>query len=74
MMKKTHTAIAIAAAIPIVNYFNLSYVSIVGIIGATAADWDFLFGLKHRTITHSLLLLFVSSFLISIFNTNIALI
>ena len=74
MMKKTHTAIAIAAAIPVINYFNIPYVSIVGIIGATAPDWDFLFGLKHRTITHSLLLLFVSSFLISIFNTNIALI
>ena len=74
MMKKTHTAIAIAAAIPVIDYFNIPYISIVGIIGATAPDWDFLFGLKHRTITHSLLLLFVSSFLISIFNTNIALI
>lgn len=74
MMKKTHTAIAIAAAIPIIDYFNLPYISIIGVIGANAPDWDFRLGLKHRTITHSLLLLFVSSFAVSFFSKNIALI
>ena len=74
MMKKTHTAIAIAAAIPVINYFNIPYISIIGVIVATAPDWDFALGLKHRTITHSVLLLFISSLLISIFSVNIGLI
>ena len=74
MMKKTHTTIAIAAAIPTIAYLNIPPVSILGIIGAMAPDWDFLLGLKHRTVTHSLLLLFISSFLISIYDVNISLI
>lgn len=75
MMKKTHVAIAVAAAIPVINYLNIPYVSLVGIIGATAPDWDLLLsGIKHRTITHSLLMLFASSLFISLFNINIGLI
>ena len=74
MMKKTHVTIAIAAAIPTITYFNIPPISIVGILGATVPDWDFILGLKHRTITHSLLLLFISSFLVSLFNVNISLI
>lgn len=74
MMKKTHTAIGIAAAIVIINKFNLPYISIIGVIGANAPDWDFKLGLKHRTITHSLFLLFISSFALSILSKNIALI
>lgn len=74
MMKKTHTTIAIAVAIPTIAYLNIPPISILGIIGAMAPDWDFLLGLKHRTVTHSLLLLFISSFLISIYDVNISLI
>lgn len=74
MMKKTHTAIGIAAAIVIINKFSLPYISIIGVIGANAPDWDFKLGLKHRTITHSLFLLFISSFALSILSKNIALI
>ena len=74
MMKKTHVTIAIAAAIPTITYFNIPHISIVGILGATVPDWDFILGLKHRTITHSLLLLFISSFLVSLFNVNISII
>ena len=74
MMKKTHATIAIAATIPTIAYLNIPPVSILGIIGAMAPDWDFILGLKHRTITHSLLLLFISSFLVSLFNVNISLI
>lgn len=74
MMKKTHTAIAIATAIPVINYFHLPFISIVGIAGAVAPDWDFILGIKHRTITHSLILLIASSFLISIFNVDIGLV
>ena len=72
MMKKTHVAIALAAAIPVVNYLSIPYISLLGVVGATAPDWDFRLGLKHRTITHSLLLLFLSSFLIAYFSINIA--
>ena len=74
MMKKTHTAIGIAAAIAIINKFSLPYISIIGVIGANAPDWDFKLGLKHRTITHSLFLLFISSFVISFLSKNIAVI
>lgn len=74
MMKKTHTAIGIAAAIPIINKFSLPYISIIGVIGANAPDWDFKLGLKHRTITHSLFLLCLSSFAVSFLSKNIAVI
>lgn len=74
MMKKTHATIAIAAAIPTIAYLNIPPISILGAIGAMAPDWDFLLGLKHRTVTHSLLLLFISSFLVSLFNVNISII
>lgn len=74
MMKKTHVAIGIAAAIPIINYFHMPYVNILGVVGAIAPDWDFSLGIKHRTITHSILILFASSLLISIFNVNTGLI
>lgn len=74
MMKKTHMAIAIATAIPTINYLNIPFVSILGVIGAVAPDWDFLLGIKHRTISHSLLLLFTSTLLISFLNFNISLI
>lgn len=72
MMKKTHISIGIATALPIINYFNIPLISILGAIGSVAADWDFILGIKHRTITHSLLLLFISSFLVSLFNVNIS--
>ena len=74
MMKKTHLAIGIATALPIINYLNIPFIGILGAVGAIAPDWDFILGIKHRTITHSTLFLLISSYLISIYNFNIGLI
>lgn len=74
MMKKTHMAIAITSSIAVISYLHIPHISIIGTIGGTAPDWDFYFGIKHRTITHSLLFLFISSLLISILNLNTGLI
>lgn len=74
MMKRTHIAIGVAAGITIINYFNLPFIGIVSCyFGSVAPDWDFRLGIKHRTWTHSLLLLAVSTYLIYLFNLNSAL-
>lgn len=75
MMKKTHLAISIATVIPIINYLNIPTFSIIGVLGGIAPDWDlFIPGVRHRTITHSLLLLLASAILISRFNAGIGLV
>lgn len=73
MMGRTHAAIGIAVAIPVIKYLDLSYVSMAGaIVGSVAPDWDLYLGIKHRTITHSLLFLLISSVLVGIFNIDMA--
>lgn len=73
MMGRTHTAIGIAVAIPVIKYLDLSYISMAGaIVGSVAPDWDLYLGIKHRTITHSLLFLLISSALVGIFNIDMA--
>lgn len=73
MMGRTHTAIGILAAIPVIRYLDLPYVFITGsIIGSVAPDWDLYLGIKHRTITHSLLLLAISTIGIGLFSINMA--
>lgn len=42
MMKKTHLAIGIATALPIINYLNIPFIGILGAVGAIAPDWDFI--------------------------------
>jgi len=71
MMKRTHIAIGVAATLPII--IN-NPISIIGVLGSMAPDWDYLLGIKHRTYTHSLLVLTISSILILIFNKWIALV
>lgn len=73
MTGRTHTAIGIAVAIPVIKYLDLSYISMAGaIVGSVAPDWDLYLGIKHRTITHSLLFLLISSVLVGIFNIDMA--
>lgn len=73
MMGRTHIAIGIAAALPVIKYLDLNYVSMAGtIIGSVAPDWDLYLGIKHRTITHSLLLLLISSVWVGVFNIDMA--
>ncbi|WP_252254160.1 metal-dependent hydrolase [Clostridium sp. ZBS12] len=71
MMKRTHVALGLAATIPIILK---EPVSAIGILGSVVPDWDFYFGLKHRTITHSILFLTISTAAISIFNIPVALV
>lgn len=73
MMGRTHTAIGILAAIPVIRYLDLPYFFITGsIIGSVAPDWDLYLGIKHRTITHSLLFLAISTIGIGLFSINMA--
>jgi inner membrane protein len=71
MMKRTHIAIGVAAALPII--IN-NPVSIFGVLGSIVPDWDYILGIKHRTYTHSLLVLFISSVSILTLNKWIALV
>ncbi len=70
-MKRTHMAIGLAATIPIILK---EPVSAIGVLGSVVPDWDFYLGLKHRTITHSILFLTISTAAISIFNSPVALV
>ena len=74
MTRKTHIAIGIAATIPLLKYTSIDFFGVVGIIGATAPDIDLKLGIKHRTITHSLLFLFLSSLFIFLFSKSIAIV
>lgn len=73
MTKKTHIAVGLVATLPIV-YTTKNYISIIGLLGATAPDWDIILGIKHRTITHSILMLCITSLPFFILNFNIGLI
>ena len=73
MMKRTHIAIGLAAGITIISYLNIPFVNIIcSYVGSIAPDWDFKLGIKHRTWTHSLLFLILSTFLICIFSFNMS--
>jgi len=70
MTYKTHMVIGTLVSIP----FIASPIGILGIIGSVSPDMDIKLGIKHRTITHSLLMLFFTSFLINKINGDIAII
>lgn len=72
MTKKTHIAVGIMATLPLINIFP-AY-AFLGIIGVTIADWDLLLGIKHRTITHSLLTLILITITTMFFNFSIGVI
>lgn len=72
MTRKTHIAVGIAATLPLVNI--LPFYILIGILGATMPDWDLKLGIKHRTITHTLLALFLVTIIIMLFNFDIGLV
>jgi inner membrane protein len=72
MTKKTHIAVGILATLPLIKILP-AYV-IVGILGATMPDYDLKLGIKHRTITHSLLVLFLATITVMLFNFSLGLI
>ena len=77
MTKKTHIAAGVAITLPIILNLKFPLLSSLGILGSIAADWDIfliLLGFKHRTITHSILALALSTLLIAILNSKIAIV
>ena len=74
MMKKTHLSIGVAATIFLANTGLLGIFSFLGLFGSIAPDWDFKLHIKHRTLTHCLLTLFISSFLIYEIDRNFGII
>jgi inner membrane protein len=71
MTKQTHICIGTLVSIP----FITNPLGIIGLIGSIAPDIDIKFkefGIKHRTITHSFLLLTLSTLLIKKINLDIA--
>lgn len=74
MMRKTHIAIGcVATSILIINT-SIQPLAVIGILGSTFPDIDYKIGLEHRTITHSILMLILSSLLVVFFNKDIALV
>lgn len=74
MMKRTHLAVGIALTIPVILKTDLPVLSGIAIIGATAPDWDFYIGIKHRTLTHSLLALIITTLIIFTLNEGMGII
>lgn len=71
MMKRTHVSLGLAATIPMI----LSHpIGVLGILGATAPDLDSMFGIKHRTYTHSLMALITSTLPLILINRWIGLV
>ncbi|MDS0524377.1 metal-dependent hydrolase [Clostridium sp. SHJSY1] len=70
MMKQTHIAVGVAVTISIVVQ---DPISVLGVIGSVAPDWDKPLGMKHREITHSILALVITTAAINNFNKSIAL-
>ena len=74
MMKPTHLAIAGVAAIPLFKYGFVEPIAFGGLMGAVAPDWDIylgFFGMEHRTWTHSILALFLSTLLLIYINKSL---
>ncbi len=69
MTRHTHLLIGSAITIPLVFY---NPVTIVGLIGAYIPDIDIKLHIKHRTITHSILMLVITTLIISKLNLLIA--
>lgn len=74
MTSKTHISIGIAAAVPLVTTYsyNMGYL-MVAFIGAIAPDFDMNINIKHRTWTHSIIVLSISTLILISFDKTIAL-
>lgn len=72
MTKKTHVAVGVAITLPIISVCPIY--SVFGLLGAVIPDWDMLLGIKHRTITHSLIALLISSMVVIFINFGIGLV
>lgn len=71
MMKRTHVAFGLALTAPLIIK---NPITALGLIGATAPDWDYLLFMEHRGFTHSFLALILSSLGIYYFSPAIAIV
>lgn len=53
MMKPTHILVGTLCSIPLISH--VGFVGTAGLVAATLPDIDLKLGIKHRTITHSLI-------------------
>lgn len=74
MMRKTHLIIGITCSLPLFTSNLVLPYSVIGLIGAIAPDWDFKLHIRHRTITHSLLFLLISTYIIYCSNLDISIV
>lgn len=75
MTRKTHVAIGMAVIVPLVLSFGInSITALLGLIGATAPDLDIKYRLGHRTITHSIIAIIVTTAIASILGEDFALV
>lgn len=72
MTRKTHIAVGLAATLPLLSL--CPKISIIGIVASTLPDIDIILKIKHRTITHSLLALLVSTVVVMALNFSIGVI
>ena len=72
MKVKTHIAVGIVCTLPLIG--AVSPIAFLGVLGSFVPDFDVNLPIKHRTITHSLLALFLTTLFISSFNYQIALV
>jgi len=72
MTRRTHIAVGIAATLPLISY--MPFYAFIGCIGATFPDIDIKLDLKHRTLTHSLIMLLNSTLLLLFLDKYIALV
>lgn len=70
MLKKTHMIVGVLVAAPVIK--NTGLISAIGLIGSTIPDIDYKVGLEHRTITHSLLVLIISTLIIYLIHPGAA--
>lgn len=68
MLKRTHLIIGVAITAPLIIY---NPISVFGLIGSYAPDFDIKLGIKHRTLTHSFFMLGVSTLVISTLDSTI---
>ena len=74
MTRKSHITIGCLVSYLLFTYgFNLIW-CVIGIVGSTFPDIDLKIGIKHRTITHSLLALFLTTLPLFVFNEDLGIV
>lgn len=72
MTGKTHITVGIASTLPLLSLYP--EFAFLGILGAVTPDLDLVLRIKHRTITHSLIALFLTTITVITFNFSIGVI